>query len=210
MNIKFIRLINYKRNKYRNFDYFNNLKLTKDSLYIDIGGNEGQVAEFVNDKFGCKIIIFEPHPGCLKILKKKFSYRKNIKIIPKAVSNKSGKIKLYMHKNSKDIFDTNYAQGTSVEPKKDNIDKKKFFKTEAISIKNVLKKYSKIDLLKIDIECHEYKILPTIIKNRKKIKKVFCELNGKKKYKFLNKEYSKTVKYLKKNKLYGSWLVNWT
>ena len=64
--------------------------------------------------------------------------------------------------------------------------------------------------MKIDIECHEYKILPEIFKKKKKIKKIFCELNGKTKYKYLKKNYDETINYLKKNNLYCTWFVNWT
>lgn len=210
LKIRFIRLINYKRNKFRNFSALSNLNLSKDSLFIDIGGNIGQVSEYINDKYGCRILIYEPHPGCLRILKKKFKNDKNIKIVPKAVSNHSGKLKLFMHRNSLNRFDTKYAQGTSLEEKKTNIDKKKYIISNSISIKKVLKKFKKIDIMKIDIECHEYKILPEIFKKKKKIKKIFCELNGKTKYKYLKKNYDETINYLKKNNLYGTWFVNWT
>jgi hypothetical protein len=67
-----------------------------------------------------------------------------------------------------------------------------------------------IDLIKIDIEGYEYKILPTIIKNKKKIKKVICELHGNpitNKNKFLKKDYEKLVSNLKELKLYDSWFI---
>ena len=34
------------------------------------------------------------------------------------------------------------------------------------------------DVIKIDIEGSEYKILPELIKNKNKIKKVLCEMHG--------------------------------
>ena len=210
LNIKTIRLINYKRNKYRDFSYFDNLRLNKDSIFLDIGGNIGQVTEFINDKYNCNIVVFEPHPGCLKILKKKFFKHKNIKIIPKAVSNCTKREKLYLHKKSKNLNNTIFSQGTSLDRKKKNIDINNFIIVEKIDNNNILKKYKKIDLIKIDIECHEYKILPAIFKNREKVKKIFCELNGKNKYKYLRNNYNNTINFLKKNNLYGSWFIDWT
>lgn len=210
LTIKAIRLANYKRNKYRDYNYFNDLELKEDSIFIDIGGNIGQVSEFINDKFGCKIFIFEPHPGCLRVLKKKFSKCRNIKIIPEAVSNYTGKMKLFIHKDSKNLDDIKFSQGNSLEFKKKNIDKNRFITVKTININELLKKFKKIDLIKIDIECHEYKILPSIFKKRNKINKIFCELNGKKKYQYLRNEYTKTVNYLKNKNLYGSWFINWT
>lgn len=67
-----------------------------------------------------------------------------------------------------------------MEKNKNNIDKNKFIDIETINIKNVIKSFKYIDAIKIDIEFHEYAILPEIFKNRK-IGKIFCEMHGSKK-----------------------------
>ena len=59
---------------------------------------------------------------------------------------------------------------------------KKNILSKTISIDEILKKYNFIDVIKIDIETHEYKILPSIFTNMHKIGKIYCELNGSKKY----------------------------
>jgi hypothetical protein len=52
--------------------------------------------------------------------------------------------------------------------------------------------------------------LPAILKNIKNIKKIYCELNGKIKYKHLEKQYDYWKKILIKRKLYGNKFVEWS
>ena len=79
-----------------------------------------------------------------------------------------------------------------------------------VDINKLIKKFLKIDVIKIDIETHEYKILPAILNNIKNIKKIYCELNGKIKYKYLEKQYDYWKKILIKRKLYGNKFVEWS
>ena len=73
------------------------------------------------------------------------------------------------------------------------------------NIKNILKKFKKIDFIKIDIEGSEYKILPEIIRQRKKINKVVCEMHKN----ISSKESAKIYKLLKKHKLINKWFYYW-
>jgi len=203
-------LIIYNLPKYRKLKVFDKLKLKRNSTFIDIGGNEGIISQYINDKFNCKIYIYEPHPGCFNILKKKFSNAKNINVHNFAVSNTNKKQKFYFHKLSKNNLDTSYSEGASLEKKKKGLDKKKFIYANTIDIKKLIKKFLKIDVIKIDIETHEYKILPAILKNIKNIKKIYCELNGKIKYKYLEKQYDYWKKILIKRKLYGNKFIEWS
>ncbi len=80
---------------------------------------------------------------------------------------------------------------------------------KSLHIKEILDKFKFIDCIKIDIECHEYEILPYIFKNRKKIKKVICELHGNQKNIHFYEKYKKTKKYLKENNLLDNWFIEW-
>lgn len=74
----------------------------------------------------------------------------------------------------------------------------------------MLNKFNIIDLIKIDIEGYEYEILPFILKNKNKIKKVICELHGnpaKRKNIFLAKKYLQFIKKLKKIDPKKKWFV---
>ena len=60
------------------------------------------------------------------------------------------------------------------------------------------------------IDCYEYKIIPELIKNKSKIKKVICELHGNpinNKNQFLNKDHKELITKLKKIQLYDDWFL---
>ena len=66
IRIIFYWLFNYKL-KFKDIS-----ELSKDSLFIDIGANIGNVTQYVDDKFKCNIICYEPNMACFNFLKKRF------------------------------------------------------------------------------------------------------------------------------------------
>lgn len=209
---RLIRILIYKFHpNFSKFKIFQKLNLNKNSIFIDIGGNQGVISQYINDNFNCKILIYEPHPGCIKVIKKKFQDNKNIIIKKYAVSNNNGYSKLYLHSKSKSKYDISFAQSSTLDKSKQNIDKNKFILVKTINIKNIIDSFKYIDLIKIDIEFHEYKILPEIFKKQNKIGKIFCEFHGsKKKYKHLKKKYEYWKKKLIRNNLYGRKFIEWS
>jgi hypothetical protein len=119
-NYKFFRTILFNTfDQYKKLRVFNELNLNANSIFIDIGTNEGLITHYINDKFKCKIICFEPHPGCYFYLKKLFEKKSNILIHNISVSNKSEvNGKLYLHKESKNSDEMLWAQGSSLEKNK--------------------------------------------------------------------------------------------
>lgn len=205
--IKILRLIYYKINS--NYASFSNLNLNKDSIVLDLGANIGSISQILYDKYNCRIYCFEPNEIAFKILKKKFIKEKKIKCYNYAISNKNGYSKLYLHVDYKKN-PTKLSTASSLLKNKENVNKSTFTRIKTVSIKNLLIKFQKIDLIKIDIEGSEYKILPEIIKKRHKIKKVICELHGvsgSKKNLFLNNKYKNLIETLKNKRLYNNWFI---
>jgi hypothetical protein len=85
-----------------------------------------------------------------------------------------------------------------LEKNKNNVDTKKFQIIKTVNIKEILDKHEFIDIIKIDIEGHEYKILNTLLLNVNKIGKIYCELNGSDKYPVFEKQRIFWIKKLKK------------
>jgi len=204
---RFFRLINYKINN--NYKNFRNLKLNKESVVIDIGANIGLVSQVFVDIYNCNVEAYEPNEFAFKKLKKRFLHNKKVKCFNLAVTEHGLKKRIFFHKKSK-INPIKYSTATSLLPKKENINNKNFHLIKTSSIRSIMSKFKYIDLIKIDIEGYEYKILPYIIQNKKNIKNVICELHGNLKTNknlFLQKKYLKLVNKLKKDKLYNSWLL---
>lgn len=208
----------FKKKLFRRFFFYNlkrykvklisldNLNLNQSSIVLDIGSNNGVVTQYLYDKYSCSIYSFEPNPYCYLVQKNIFSKISKIKIFNKAVSKSNKKQKLYLHHFATHINNMNTSESSSLEKKKSNISHENFIFANCVSIKNLFKKFKYVDFIKIDIEGHEYKILPSIIKNIDKIGKIFCEMHGrdhriefKNEFKFWDK---KIKRYFKKKIFY--------
>ncbi len=200
---KFMSLINNLDNK---------------SIVLDIGANLGNVSNFILEKKNCTIIAFEPNELCYQILNRRFTDDKRIQIFNFAISNFSGISNLYLHKKSKGISDPSYMESSSIIKYKDNVSENNFSKINVMNITNILSKFKKIDLIKIDVEGSEYEIIPVLIQNKSKIRSVLCELHGnpnkrtdtnRVKNKEFTLQYEKLIKLLKEKKLYNNWFYEW-
>ncbi len=203
---KFFRLINYfLNNEYKKYSIFNNLN--SDSIVVDMGAHIGQVSEFISDKYNSNIFAYEPNPTLFKILKEKFKNKTKVQIYNQAISNSINSNKLYSTTNVK-INEINESLKYSMEFEKKNIDKNNYISVNVITIKDLLCQFNQIDVLKINIEGHEYKILDDIINNKNKIKKVVCQLHGDY-VPHLKKQHVELLNYLKKNNLYNTWFFEY-
>ena len=206
-SFKFIRMVNYKFNK--SYTNFNKLNLNKNSIVIDIGANIGSITQLIEDKYDCYIDCYEPNEHAFKELQKKFKNNKKINCYDNAVTEKNGEEKIYYHENS-ETNQLKWSTGTSLLKDKSNINPLNFKIIKTKSIQSVIEKFEVIDLIKIDIEGYEYNIIPELIKNKSKIKKVICELHGNpitNKNQFLNKDYKELITKLKESQLYDDWFL---
>ena len=241
---KFIRknviLYYFVRNIVIYFNIFeDDFKILKKFYYrkpiniIDIGASDGIATNFFLKNLNVKkIFCYEPHKIFIEKLKKYKKNNKNIIIKEFGISHKTTKetiyypiinffgkripLLTYTFYNKKELIDQMKLDFTNYK----NIQIKKSF----INLKKYKTLKNKIDLIKIDIEGSEYTIMPEIIKNRDKIKRVICEThgnpNGKKifnkektkkfiKNEIFKEEYLQLTTKLKKMNLYGSWFLEW-
>lgn len=136
-------------------------------LIMDIGSNRGQAARFFGQLFkNARIIAVEANPGLVKLLKRKTKHL-NIEILPVAVSNKPGVLPFYQC-----IFDevstleppnlqSNYLRFKSKVLMSTPKDMYSVISTNATTIDRIVEELSiqSIDILKIDVEGHEYSVL---------------------------------------------------
>lgn len=185
------RKINYSINPYlQHLKILRTFNLNKNSHVLDLGGNSGLVSLYLSDRIDCTIDVFEPHYGCFELLKRNFKdhpNKKKVNLYNCAVSNSHSNNKLYLHKNTIDELDEKFSYASSLHSDKSNIDKHNFFCVDVAIIDDVLKK--NYDLIKIDIEGHEYNILPKIFEKINNIGHVLIELHDNPSDKIMNENY---------------------
>jgi FkbM family methyltransferase len=176
------------------------IKLAENSLIIDIGANVGITSIFFYDNYKSNIFAYEPNPVCYKFFKENIRIKK-IKIYKQAVSNVNKYSKLYLadYQSGNNLL---YSGSSSLDKNKNNIDKLQFLKVKTKSISNIINNFKRIDLIKINIEGEEYKILPYLLKNISKIGLIFCELHK-------NKNKKTLIKFLKYKKLLNNKFYLW-
>ena len=176
------------------FDFFTQQKILKAlskkfknnniSVLIDVGSHKGEYINSIKKKFKIQTIYgFEPNPDIFKILKKKI-IDKNIYIFNCGISEKRGTINFYKNLESssssanklnkeskyykKKYFLLNFFNSNEVEIKIDIevIRLDEFYKSE---------KLKAIDLIKIDTEGFELKVLKSLGDKIHNIKMVHFE-----------------------------------
>ncbi|MFH1227188.1 MAG: FkbM family methyltransferase [Planctomycetota bacterium] len=123
-----------------------NQYVKKGDVVLDIGANIGYYtllfARLVGDEG--KVYAFEPEPDNFELLKKNIEINKyeNVVLIPKAVSDKVGKIRLYLSGNNKGdnrIFDSQ--------------DNRLYIDVEMTTLNDYFRDYKgKVDFVKMDIQ----------------------------------------------------------
>ncbi len=167
----------------------NNFVGLKNKVLIDIGANTG-VATIILAKQNPDSIVyaFEPFDSCVDLIKKNIESNglKNVVLIKKGVTNKSGIETIYINEGVSGA-NTLYCDesGFSKECKVQKMEIETIDFNEFIKSKNI----KEIELLKIDCEGAEYDILynNTLLKSGK-IKNIVGEFHDFKKYKD-NKDY---------------------
>lgn len=162
-------------------------KIKKGNIILDIGANIGYYTLLFSKLVGSKgkVFSFEPDPDNFRILSKNVFFNKlrNVVLVNKAVSDKTGKLNLFldeMNKGDHRSYDSN--------------DGRKSIEINSISLDDYFKAYKgKIDFIKIDTQGAEGMILRgmgKVLKSRKNIQ-IVCEFwpMGLSKSKFKPKEF---------------------
>jgi FkbM family methyltransferase len=144
--------------------------LKKNMKILDIGSNIGYYLLIERNLIGrnSKIIAVEPVPDNINLLKKnlKVNNEKSTSIIEGAVSNKNGYETFYTSEHFN--LGTFHFKGTS----KKMLDKKSKIKVKTFKLIDICIKECFPDLIRMDVEGHETKILENLLKNKKKFIKL--------------------------------------
>tara|TARA_B110000971_G_C19937060_1_gene466878 strand:- start:298 stop:1032 length:735 start_codon:yes stop_codon:yes gene_type:complete len=173
------------------FDRFKPLKklIKKNPLILDIGANIGDsIFEFNKILKPKKIYAFEPQKHCVKILHKRFSKNKRIKIYDYAIDTKSGS-NIFYEQGPGDVhagfYKVNIKSKDHIDLKNKKIKNKNYINqinnkvlVKTISLDQFINKENikRINLLKIDTEGHEEKVLKSLKKNINKVDIILLEM----------------------------------
>lgn len=149
-------------------------EIRKGDIVLDIGANIGYYTLIFANLVGSegKVFAFEPDPGNFALLEKNVEANgyHNVILVNKAVSNKNGKIKLYL---SDDIGDHRiYDPG----------DGRKFVEIEAIRLDDYFKQgNSRVNFIKMDIQGAEWEAIQgmNLLLQKNKDLKVITEFSPK-------------------------------
>ena len=123
----------------------------KDSVVFDVGGYIGDFTEKINEKFRCKIYLFEPSPSFYKKCLHRFKDNKNVICFNYGLGDLNG-----------DFVLSNDKEASSIK-RKISISEGEIIKIRKIS--DIIKEQglNKIDLIKLNIEGGEYDLLSFLI-----------------------------------------------
>lgn len=139
---------------------------------VDIGSHIGLSILFFKDKFPrAKIHGFEPHPRTFAYLQHNLSLNtsgNDIQVSNEAVVEKSKKNLLYV----KSAYSSRSSLFSNKTPRS-----LPTITVKTVKFSDVIKRFKKIDILKIDAEGMEHEFLPVLLKHHAKINTMFIEVH---------------------------------
>ena len=178
------------------YDISSNVPIKDIKTAFDIGASIGSMTSKIISTFPfARIYSFEPYSVSFEKLKNSFQTNKNVIVNKKAMSNVSGKFKMYIKK------DTGYNSLSELSNIPDVNNNEIFEMVEIITIDKYCEQNNidQIDFLKIDTEGLELKVLEGAINllNNRKIRYIFAECTFDKEY-VQNTYFEALYQFLKK------------
>ncbi len=135
-------------------------KITNNNIIFDIGAHKGDKSKKLINFFS-KIVLVEPQPECIKILKSKFSKYKNIIIVETGVSSREQSLELKIN-SSNPLISTFSDKWTKGRFKESKWDQKLNITTTTLD--KLVNQFGNPDFIKIDVEGHEYDVVKGLSK----------------------------------------------
>lgn len=153
------------------YDFYNETQrdtlLPENAVVVDIGSNIGQYLTAIKAfKPKAKVYCFEPDPTIFAILKKNAAQYSDVTIFNHAVSDRVGTEKFYVS--------LLFSEWSSFEKSAISGDVKEV-KVSSVVGDKILEKVGEIDLLKIDVEGAELKVVSGLLKTLKRTKYLMIE-----------------------------------
>ena len=182
------------------------LAINKDDICLDLGANRGYTSLIMWLRGAKFIYSLEPNIKAFELLRENLKGIKNISIFDLAISSKTEKQNLYLHKSVKNISDFDkileFSQASSLIANKKNIGNC-FYEVQAITLQDLYSKLThKPSIIKCDIEGGEYMIYEQFVNlaRNKEVKKIFVECHANK-YPQYKEIHDLFIKLIRENNL---------
>lgn len=130
-----------------------NYLLTQESVIFDLGGYHGDFAAAINEKYGCKVYVFEPVPEFYQKCVNRFQGNQQIICLNYGLSSVDSWLDIGLAENASS-FASPHVKGA----------------TQQVQVRSVVEcirefDINQIDLMKINIEGGEFDVVPAIIES---------------------------------------------
>ena len=134
--------------------------INEKDIIFDIGAHSGEKSKNLI-KICSKLILVEPQPECVKILKKKFSKISKVVILPCGISSKKGTLKLKINTSNPLIstFSDHWDKGRFSDSKWE-----KEINVNTTTLDQLINDYGHPKYIKIDVEGFELEVLKGLTK----------------------------------------------
>ena len=156
-------------------------RLTPESIVLDLGANRGLFSKGILDRYNCTVIAYEPSRllcnGPLQEISQDYP---RFMFLQKAVwsEDKSMTLTDFCDKNGNTSGVANTLMEHKTDMRRDGRYLREKYEVQCESINKILKKYVKVDILKVDIEGSEFEVLTKISdENLKKCNQICVEFH---------------------------------
>lgn len=172
--------------------------LNKNELkkWVIVGGYLGEEVPYILKNYpNCEVIIFECSKKYIRKIKKRFQKNNRVKIIEKAVSNEEGKFTFYETnlKGSGSLLKVGSLSKQSYEMEQEEI-----FEVECTTLDRIFMS-DEIDVLQLDVQGAELKVLNGAVNVLKRTKAIFTEVSLKPDLYENSVTFDEIINFLKQN-----------
>ncbi|RKT01344.1 FkbM family methyltransferase [Chryseobacterium defluvii] len=180
-------------NEYGGF-YVASNELNNKSIVYSFGiGEDISFDEAIIKKFDCEVFAFDPTPKSINWVKNKTDLPAQFHFFPFGIDDKSGNVEFMLPYND------SHVSGSVIKQK--NVNEQKVVKVPMKCLSDIIRdlNHTSVDLLKMDIEGSEYKIIENILDTPLEIKQILIEIHER----FFENGKDKTQKLLSVLEQYG-------
>jgi FkbM family methyltransferase len=136
-------------------------QLVPGDVAIDCGANVGDISQLMASR-GALVHSFEPDPLAFGVLSKRFAGVGNVTCHNVAVSNRAGRMRLYLRKEyaTDPLF---FTIGSTLDANKTDVDRESFVEVDVVRLADFIAAIPRVRLLKLDIEGAEIDVLSDLL-----------------------------------------------